>query len=149
MNLHTRFMIRRDIESFMEIERLCFRYPWDEATFNDHVRQMNCAPMVTELDGNVVGYYIYELYKRHFEITNFAVHPDYWRRGIGTEMTRKLKLKLSPIRRTKIEIVCDEFNTNAHLFWRAMGFTAEVLRDFYEAADAYRFEYRLPVEVYV
>ena len=72
------------------------------------------------------------------------------RRGVGTQMVRKLVGKLSAQRRTKILLEVRETNLAAQLFFRDASFRAiSVLRDYYEDTpeDAYLMQYRyLPEE---
>jgi ribosomal-protein-alanine N-acetyltransferase len=58
--------------------------------------------MVAEHSERVVGFMIYELHKNRLHILNFAVHPDFCRRGVGEQMIRKLVSKLSAQRRSRI-----------------------------------------------
>ena len=48
------------------------------------------------------GFMIYELHKSRLHIINFAVHAEFRRRRIGTQMITKLIGKLSHQRRTRI-----------------------------------------------
>jgi len=101
--------------------------------------------MVAEHDERVVGFMIYELHKNRLHILNFAVHPEFRRRGVAASMIRKLVGKLSPQRRNRILLEIRETNLAAQLFFREAGFRAiSVLRDFYEDTpeDAYLMQYR-------
>ena len=99
--------------------------------------------MVAERDERIVGFMIYELHKTRLHILNFAVNPEFRRRGIGAQMVDKLVGKLSHQRRTRILLEVRETNLEAQLFFRSSGFRAvSVLRDFYEDTieDAYLME---------
>ncbi len=143
--VHIRWMIRRDMPEVLAIEGQCFEFPWSEEDFISCLRQRNCIGMVAEHNERVVGFMIYELHKNRLHILNFAVHDQTRRRGIGTQMVRKLVSKLSPQRRNRIMLEIRETNLPAQLFFRDIGFRAiSLLRDFYEdtTEDAYLMQYR-------
>jgi ribosomal-protein-alanine N-acetyltransferase len=143
--VHIRWMIRRDMPEVLDIESRSFEFPWTEEDFIRCLRQRNCIGMVAEYDERVVGFMIYELHKNRLHILNFAVRPEFRRRGVGGQMTSKLVSKLSQQRRNRIQLEVRETNLEAQLFFRHMGFRAiSVLRDFYEdtVEDAYLMQLR-------
>jgi ribosomal-protein-alanine N-acetyltransferase len=145
--VHIRWMIRRDMPRVMQIDDLCFEFPWTEDEYIRLLRQRNCIGMVAELDKEVVGYMIYELHKNRLHLIVFAVDPSYARRGIGTNMIGKLKSKLTPERRNRITCCVSDCNLKAHLFLRSMGFKAtRVLRGAgADGTDEYEMVYRVKV----
>jgi ribosomal-protein-alanine N-acetyltransferase len=143
--VHIRWMIRRDMPSVLAIERNCFEFPWLEEDFIRCLRQRNCIGMVAEAGERIVGFMVYELHKHRLHILNFAVHEELRRRGIGSQMAKKLITKLSQDRRSRIMLEIRETNLPAQLFFRSLGFRAvSVLREFYEDTpeDAYLMQYR-------
>jgi ribosomal-protein-alanine N-acetyltransferase len=143
-------MIRRDMPEVLEIENHSFEFPWSEEDFGC-LRQRNCIGVVAEFEERVVGFMIYELHKTRLHVLNFAVHPEYRRRGVGTSMVQKLISKLSHQRRDRILLEVRETNLSAQLFFREEGLRAiSVLRDFYDdtTEDAYLMQYliRAPIE---
>ncbi len=153
ISVHIRWMIRRDMPEVLDIESRSFEFPWSEEDFIRCLRQRNCIGMVAEYDERVVGFMIYELHKNRLHILNFAVRPEFRRRGVATAMVKKLIGKLSQQRRNRILLEIRETNLGAQLFFRDSGFRAiSVLRDFYEdtTEDAYLMQYRFrpaPVEL--
>ena len=145
IRVHIRWMIRRDMPEVLGIEGESFQFPWSEDDFIRCLRQRNCIGMVCEYDAKVVGFMIYELHKNRLHILNFAVHQQLRRKGIGTQMIRKLIGKLSPQRRSRIMLEVRETNLAAQLFFRDIGFRAiSLLRNFYEdtTEDAYLMQLR-------
>lgn len=143
--VHIRWMIRRDMPEVLAIEEAAFEFPWSEEDFIRCLRQRNCIGMVAEHNERIVGFMVYELHKNRLHILNFAVHEQMRRRGIGTQMVRKLITKLLPQRRNRILLEIRETNLAAQLFFREAGFRAiSLLRDFYEdtTEDAYLMQYR-------
>ena len=140
------WMIRRDMAEVLKIEHESFDFNWTEEDFLGCLRQRNCIGMVAEHENRVVGFMIYELHKTRLHILNFAVDPAYRHQAIGTQMVGKMIDKLSPVRRTEITLETRESNLSSQLFWKAMGFRADmVLHEFYDDSDedAYVFRFRL------
>ena len=143
--VHIRWMIRRDMPEVLAIEDQSFEFSWTEEDFVRCLRQRNCIGMVAEHDEHVVGFMIYELHKNRLHVLNFAVHPDFRRRRVGSAMVNKLIGKLSQQRRNRILLEIRETNLDAQLFFRDSGFRAiSVLRDFYDdtTEDAYLMQFR-------
>jgi ribosomal-protein-alanine N-acetyltransferase len=146
-----RWMIRRDMPEVLDIERLSFEFPWSDDDFVRCLRQRNCIGMVADADDKVAGFMVYELHKTRLHILNFAVAPELRRRSVGGAMIDKLTAKLSPDRRSRIQLEVRETNLDAQLFFRDRGFRAlSVLHNFYDDTpeDAYfmQYRYRVPIE---
>lgn len=153
MTPHIRWMIHRDTPAVLDIERRSFEFPWSEDDLLRCLRQRNCIGMVADCEETVAGFMVYELQLTKLEILNFAVHPQWRRRGIGQAMVNKLKSKLSPLKRSQLWLMIRETNLAAQLFFARQGFRYEsTLRDFYQndpcEDDAYLFAYRLPREAF-
>ncbi|MFA7254092.1 MAG: GNAT family N-acetyltransferase [Patescibacteria group bacterium] len=144
VDVHIRWMLRRDMPEVLAIERTEFEFPWSEDDFVRSLRQTCCIGMVAEWDNHAVAYMVYELYRTRICLLNLCVMRPMQRRGIGRAMMDKLKAKLSLQRRRRIAVDVREKNLDAHLFFRQMGFRAEeILRGrFDNGEDAYRFEYQ-------
>ncbi len=140
---HIRWMIRRDLEDVVRIERACFaQFPWDEDYFTRTLRTRNRIGMTAEASFagslKIVGYMVYEMHRDRLVVLNFATDPRFQRSGVGTAMVDKLKAKLStnPGRRTCIALEVRESNLDGLNFFKSQGFRAvKLLRDFYEECD--------------
>lgn len=121
--VHIRWMIRRDMEEVVGIERMSFSDPWTDEDFVRCLRQRNCIGMVCETyEDEIVGFLIYELHKSRLHLLNLAVDINHRRSGIGTQMIQKLKSKLSNQRRTRMTTAVAERNLAGQLFLRSQGF---------------------------
>lgn len=141
-----RWMIRRDMADVLAIERQSFEFAWNEEDFLCCLRQRNCIGMVAERDDRIVGFMIYELQKSKLHILNFAVHPEFRRQNVGTQMVEKLVNKLSQQRRREILLEVRETNLGAQMFFRGQEFKAvHVLRNHYDdtSEDAYVMRFQL------
>lgn len=150
LNVHIRWMIRRDMPEVLQIEQDNFDPAWTEADFLERLRERNCIGMIAEHGDMIMAFMTYELHKSKLHLTNFAVHAGFHRCSIGKQLITKLIDKLSPDRRTRITCEVRETNLNAQLFLKAMGFRAvRVIKNFFEDfnEDAYLMLYKLPVKV--
>jgi ribosomal-protein-alanine N-acetyltransferase len=146
MGLDIRWMIRRDMNEILEIEKRSFPNPWTDEEFIRCLRQRNCIGKTADLDDKVVGFLIYELHKDRLHLLNFAVAPTHRRQGIGKRMVGKLTGILTPHRRNRILLETRETNLASQLFFRSHGFEAvSILRDYYDdtTEDAYVMQYRV------
>lgn len=146
-NVHVdvRWMIRRDMPEVLEIEQMSFENPWIEDHFIQSLRQRGTIGIVAEGNEKLLGFAIYELHKTYLHLLNIAVHPNMWRRNVGSQMVQSMQMKLSQQRRGRIGVEVMETNLAAQHFFRANGFKAtDVLHGHYEDSpeDAYVMEYR-------
>jgi [ribosomal protein S18]-alanine N-acetyltransferase len=146
IEVHVRWLIRRDMPEVLDIESTSFEFPWSQEDFIACLQQRNCIGMVAELDGEVVGYIVYEMGRSEFHVLNLAVRPDVRRRGVGQQLIQKIVGKLRAGQRTEVRLEVRETNLAAQLFFRRLSFQAvTVLKDFYEdtVEDAYSMLYQL------
>lgn len=152
MSLQIRWMIRRDLAEVLEIEWLCFRFPWGERDFIRSLRHTRTIGLVMEESGAVVAYALYELgdpYDLERSppcITNLAVIPRLHDRGLGRRLVEDISRRLLRNKRDRLEVFVADFNLDAQHFFAACGFRAlGVARDHYEEpiGDAVRFCRRL------
>lgn len=143
INVHIRWMMRRDMPEVLAIENDVFSHPWTEEDFIKVLRRRNCIGMVAEFDERVVGYFLYELFPHSLHIESFAVDHGFWRAGVGRRMAEKLIGKLESGRRRRITVNVRERNLDAQLFFKRMGFTCyDTKREFFNnGEDAYVFHY--------
>lgn len=140
MQVHIRWMIRRDMPSVMAIGEHGLR--WDEDTFIRHLRHRDTIGMVAEWQDQVVGQMICELHKNRLHIVNFGVDPEYQRRTVASQMIQKLQGKLSEQRRNRIVLDVPESMLGMQLFLKSCGFRADGVNE-----DEYRFVLRHVAEV--
>ncbi len=86
-----RLMQEDDINQVYEIEKLCFTSPWSKNSFLDEIATNICARyMVAEYNGKICGYGGMWLIINEAHITNIAVHPEYRRAKIGSQLLTAL-----------------------------------------------------------
>ncbi len=142
---HIRWMIRRDLPEVLVIEEACYEhFAWTETDFVRNLRHINCIGMVAEHEERLVGFTLYDLHADCLDVLTLAVSPEHQRRGVGSQMVRKLVGKLSPSRRSRIKTIVADTNLGGHLFLKACEFRAVDVSDIWQerwGQDAYRFEY--------
>ncbi len=114
---HIRWLISRDMEQVLSIERENYSSPWGEETILAHIKQTNCIGMVAELGNRVIGYMIYDLHDFYIDIASFAVLPSFADMEIDTQLLEKLKIKFSLKRRWMLNIKVREINFSRFSFW--------------------------------
>lgn len=143
-DVQVRWLIRRDMPEVLAIEKESFVIPWCDGDFLSCLRQRNCIGMVAEHNHQIVGFMLYELHKSRLNVLNFAVAPEWRRRGVGRQMTERLRDKLSQQRRTEIRVQIREGNFIGQAFFREQGFLCHgVIRGEYldTGEDAYQFRF--------
>ena len=123
---HIRWMIRRDMEQVLAIEREAFASPWTLQDFFHQFKHRDAVGMVASdsprAPGKVYGFMIYRPLKTRLRIVNFAVAKQHRRRGVGRAMAELLASKLDQEHRTQILLDEREASHESHLFWRSVGF---------------------------
>ncbi len=89
-------MIRKvrksDLNSLLELERLCFHDAWSK---KDYEYEMYDNPYATiwvlQEDDKIIGYYDLWIIFEGSEVANIAVHPDYRKKGYGHMLMEHLE----------------------------------------------------------
>jgi len=136
-DMQIRWLIRRDMNEILQIEKSSFQFPWTEKEFLLALRQRNVIALVAESSAEkfadkftkrqssvIYGFMIYELHPGHFSIRSLAVAPEVRRTGIGTALIQRLKETLSKQRRRSINTLVRESNLPAQLFMQSQEFKA-------------------------
>jgi ribosomal-protein-alanine N-acetyltransferase len=142
-------MIQADIDSVLEIDRVCHVDPWTKKTLKEHLRRRECIGMVFESeDEQILGYAVYETAKTSITVLRLAVRWSMHRRGVGTAIVNHIVSRLTQRTRSRISITVPETNLECQLFLRSLDFKAvRVVRNVYDShvgPDAYEFLYVLP-----
>lgn len=115
---------KNNLNELVKLEGICFSHPWVEKDFQAILTRDKTAAFYYSIDGNMVGYIIYEMKPKHILLINIAVHPDFRRRKIGTKLISNLIEKLNSNARTEIVSYIDEYNLEAQLFLKKKKFLA-------------------------
>lgn len=118
IKVHTRWMIRRDIPSVLELEAMTGGN-WDEKDILEKIKKRATIGMVAEHLETIAGFFVYTAYASHIRVENFRVHPDFQRCSVGTQMHSKLMGKLDK-KKTKLLYVVPDSHLEMHLFLRSV-----------------------------
>jgi len=141
IRVNVRWMIKKDINRVLDIEEESFEFPWSINDFFECLNHKKNLALVAEHDGQVIGFMIinrFAFIDRHIEfiihLLNFAVHPDWRKRGVGKQMISELIADL-PKRPGLKKIIAKvrEKNLDAQLFLKKLKFRAvRIIHDCYE-----------------
>jgi [ribosomal protein S18]-alanine N-acetyltransferase len=136
-------MVGRDHAAVLAIEALSFNRPFDRAGLIEVLARPGAISLVARLDMKVVGFLLCEVNGGSIILTDIAVIPSFRRRGVGRRLIIAL-LNRPGCERLEIHTVVSDAKTEAHLFFRDVGFLAvEVVHECGAAgADGYHFVYR-------
>ena len=136
IKVHIRWMVRNDLPDVLNIEHFN-RESWLEKDFITYLRERNHIAMVAEYKNKVVGFMVYELDSTVIHIEKLAVHPEFRRKGVGSQIIAKLLAKLGG-KRKAIDLVVHERNVNLQLFLKSNGFKAvDIIHGYFDKEDGY------------
>ena len=79
-----------DVQEILAIETASSKTPWSEPLFYNEIFKNMSISRVAKIDGKVVGYICANLIIDEGHILNLAVHPEYRRLGIASDMMREM-----------------------------------------------------------
>lgn len=103
----------------MAIEREVFSDPWPLSGFQTFLGELG---LVSESDGQVVGYIFARAAGGEAEILNLAVHPAHRRRGVGRRLLEEILTRVAKRGAALLFLEVRASNTVAQAFYREMGF---------------------------
>ena len=86
-------MEEEDIPFILEIENVSFQNPWRASTFSGEIANKGVSfpyVIVHRTFERIIGYIIYWKIQEEVQISNFAVHPDFRKKGIGEAVMRSV-----------------------------------------------------------
>ena len=128
-------MTAPDLPFVLAIEKLSFTQPWPEASFIGELENVHISYpyVITHRQQNkVIGYIIFWRLSEEAQISNFAIHPDYHRRGVGQAVLSKVLAMLSKLKIKHIVLEVRPSNFAARSLYNKFGFkTIGVKRNYY------------------
>lgn len=136
---------KRYLTEIVRIENASFDHPWTADEFDKTLSCGNVRAIVAMADDEVVGYALFSNHKRHIFLDSIAVHPEFRRCGIGSQLIGKIVGKLAIDRRCSLFSSVRESNLCGQLFLAGCGLVAtKINRNFYDTGeDGYWFELNL------
>ncbi len=131
-----------DLPRLLQIERLCYRDPWDEEMFqaelSDEEYRLGLGGVSVLEDGgegDLVGYVISHVLPEEVQILNVAVYPDHRRKGIARRLlSETLSIAAEKgVLRAVLEV--RESNGSAQSLYQSFGFKIVGRRKGYYGVD--------------
>lgn len=140
MKTHIRWMTRRDMPEVLQIEAASSAHPWCEEDFLMHLRDRNTIGKVAETHSAVVGFCVFTMRDRSFEIHNLAVAEKFRLQGIGRKLLSGVASRLGKNKREFVELTVPERNLAAQKWLRACNFKAlpKLASNYFEWANGER-----------
>jgi [ribosomal protein S18]-alanine N-acetyltransferase len=117
-----RKMMASDIPHVLKIEQVSFSTPWSETAFFNEVYRPYSLSKIAALEGNIIGYICANYVIDEGHILNLAVHPDFRRSRVGTQLIEDLleEMKKADCRYIYLEVRLS--NIDARKFYECFGF---------------------------
>jgi ribosomal-protein-alanine N-acetyltransferase len=130
-------MALEDVEEVARLEKLCFSDPWTKRCFQDELEHQFSIPLVVKISQKIVGYACLWHVDDQMEIANFAVSPEFRRKGIGRMLMQKVLSEAEKRGCTSLMLSVRESNLPALNLYKEFGFVEVGRRKRY---------YRFPIE---
>lgn len=123
-------MVAADLARVLEVERICYVFPWTLGIFRDCLR-VGYHCYVYEGRSGPIGHGIMSIAAGECHLLNICVHPDWQRRGLGRQLVQFL---LEIARRQDVKTALLEVrvtNTGAYRLYANLGFNEVGMRRHY------------------
>lgn len=111
-----------DIRAIMEIEQASFTSPWSELSFLNEMYNADSLSKVAIIENRVVGYVCSRHVLNEGHLMTLAVHADFRRRGIATELMNSVLEELKGKGCTLLYLEVRVSNLDAIKFYERFGF---------------------------
>jgi len=137
-----RLVEKCDLPAIVRIEQASFDYPQLEEDLASLLLQDHYHGLAAIHGTRLVGYMFFARYPNHIELDTVAVAESHRRGGIGWALASRLPGMLDGERRS-VRALVSEWNLDAHLFLRSLGFFAtRVLDNYWHEYDESAYEMR-------
>ncbi len=126
-----------DLEEVTRLERLCFSDPWNKKCFEEELEHLFSIPLVVRSDHKITAYTCLWHVEDQMEIANFAVSPEFRRKGIGRRLMEEVLSEAQKRGCISVILSVRESNLPALILYKEFGYTEVGRRKRY---------YRLPIE---
>ena len=125
-------MTVEDASYLAELDIKCFAVPWSEKSFREECENPHATYFVAKIDGKIVGYGGVWIVADEAQITNIAVHPDYRKKKIASEILEEILSLSQDAERIILEV--RESNVPAIGLYEKYGFEkAGIRKNFYHS----------------
>lgn len=129
-------MSSEDISQIYEIEKEAFPIPWEVSTFEHELSNILATYLVAKINDKVVGFIGAWFVMDECQITNIAVHKDYRKNLIATQLVAELFKECKKHGTNYVMLEVRTNNIAAQKLYAKYGFKEEVIRkDYYKNPD--------------
>ena len=138
---------RDDVPVCVDIDRLAFDRPWDDRDFERALRQPTVTGSVARVDGYQVGYSVQRPSSSEPTIVRLAVHPDFQRVGVGSDLVGHLRIRMKRAGCKRLTAIVREDDLASQLFFRAVGLRwILTAKQRFGERDGYVMQWRQPIK---
>jgi len=123
----------------LSIEKRSFANPWSMSAFLGEIANRGISypyVIVSESGDKIIGYIIYWKLEEEVQISNFAIHPDYRRCGLGKKVLRDVLEELRKSGALYVFLEVRPSNFPARFLYEKMGFEVfGVRKNYYRSPD--------------
>jgi [ribosomal protein S18]-alanine N-acetyltransferase len=121
--MHIRRMTPADVSTVVDIDTAAgILSPWSPNAYARELLKGTTYAWVAEVDGRLAGSLTMWEVVGEAEIANVAVHPDFWRQGIGRALVQAALEKAAELGFERVMLEVRESNHAAQRLYRAFGF---------------------------
>lgn len=124
-------MLQCHVPQIAELEKLCFNDPWSENSITSELDNRLSCWLVAIADDKVVGYVGSQTVLGETDMMNIAIHPDYRKQGIATELISALIEALNERGSHSLMLEVRASNEPAKSLYLKMGFDVVGVRKNY------------------
>lgn len=124
----------KDLSAVCEIENLSFSNPWPESAFIGEIHNLQISfpfAIIHRVSKKLIGYILYWHIKEEVQISNFAIHPDFRRKGLGEAVLKIILKKLHKQGAKFIFLEVRPSNTAARSLYKKLEFQVLKIRKNY------------------
>ena len=127
-----RLVSHADLDGLLALDEVCFHRPWTRADYERELTDpARCFLFVARMDGQIIGYCSFWRIFDEAHVNNFAVHPDWRRRGIGRALLARSLSAAAAIGAPKATLEVRASNVAAIALYESGGFVRAGLRRAY------------------
>ena len=116
------------IRAVIEIEQTSFTAPWSELSFLNEMYNEDSLSKVALIKNKVVGYFCARHVLNEGHILNLAVHQEFRRRGIATELMNNILVEFKEKGCNLLYLEVRVSNLDAIKFYERFGFKVSSFR---------------------
>lgn len=131
IEIWAREMTADDLDDVLDIERVSFPTPWSREMFLEEIAYPFCCDLVALVGDMLAGYISFAVVYDEAHLRNLAVHKDWKRRGVASELLAQMITIASSMGARRGTLEVRESNNAALALYKRFGFVVEGVRPSY------------------